>query len=154
MPTSAICPCGETCLHLRLKAQIEVRRHLFWRRQRSSALHLIVRATLHTKDKSRESKYSFGFYGPSCFIGFKQKVSNANGFCDLKSKSEAIPMRSIPGQYLLDQYNFKNRYLSEVFPRFIHITKLVCLLAEITDSENLYGTLLRRTRPTPPSLHP
>ena len=35
-----------------------------WRRQRSSALHLIVRVS-HAKDKSRESKCSFGFYGPS-----------------------------------------------------------------------------------------
>ena len=35
-----------------------------WRRQRSSALHLIVRDS-HSKDKSRESKCSFGFYGPS-----------------------------------------------------------------------------------------
>ncbi len=35
-----------------------------WRRQRSSALHLIVRVS-HSKDKSRESKCSFGFYGPS-----------------------------------------------------------------------------------------
>ncbi len=34
------------------------------RRRRSSALHLIFRVS-HSKDKSRESKCSFGFFGPS-----------------------------------------------------------------------------------------
>ena len=37
--------------------------------QRSSALHLIVRVS-PSKDKSRESECSFGFYGPSGIIGF------------------------------------------------------------------------------------
>ena len=59
-----------------------------WRRQRSSALHLIVRVS-HSKDKSRESKCSFGFYGPSG----ETRLHLRTGMCADRGSARSSPRR-------------------------------------------------------------
>ena len=66
MKTMAFGPSGETRLHPRQKAQIEVATSVCTGGSNMPPAYcdLIFRVS-HSKDKSRESKCSFGFFGPS-----------------------------------------------------------------------------------------
>ena len=66
LKTGGFGPSGETRLHLRQRAQIEVATSVCTGGSNMPPAYcdLIFRVS-HSKDKSRESKCSFGFYGPS-----------------------------------------------------------------------------------------